>query len=312
MKEFIVSVNEENKTLYKLLKVILPKAPDSFIYKMLRKKNIKLNDSKASGNEKLVIGDVIRLYLSDETFNSFSGVSINERVSEYEKAYKSLKGVKVVFENEDIIVLFKPSNVLSQKASSKDLSLNEWMIGYLIGRKEISENSLNTFRPSILNRLDRNTKGLVIGAKNLKAGQVVSKLIKDRDVKKIYEATVVGKIEKEIVLEGYISKDTNNNRVRIYKNRPTDIKTSYIKTIINPIKISDDFTTIEVDLVTGKSHQIRAHLASINHPILGDPKYGNNSINKRMGINEQQLTAKRIEFPKDCEINSINGLVISI
>lgn len=306
MKEFIVSTNEENKTLYKFLKTVLPKAPDSFIYKMLRKKNIKLNNKKAAGNEKLNSGDQICIYLSDDTFSNFSS-DTELKANEYVLAYKNLNGIRIIYEDDDIAVIFKPPGILSQKASLEDVSLNEWFIGYLLENNKINEGNLLTFKPSILNRLDRNTRGLVIASKTLKASQIVSKCIKERAIKKYYSATVKGVIKEEALIDGYLYKDDKNNKVKIYKTKPKNIETSYINTYYKPINIFDDRTDLTIDLITGKSHQIRAHLASIGHPLLGDPKYGDKDFNRKYSKKYQELTAYKIVFPEDIDIDSLKG-----
>ena len=311
MKEFIIGQNEENKRLDKFLKTVLPKAPDSFIYKMLRKKNIKLNDGKATGAEKLSINDVVRIYFSDETFDSFAASPVAASDNEYTLAYKKLKGITIVYEDDDILVMNKPVNVLSQKSKLDDFSLNEWMIGYLLDKKCISVDSLVTFRPSVLNRLDKNTKGLVIGAKTLRASQQVSAMIKDRSIRKFYRATVLGQVTNGATLEGYLIKDEATNKVSVYKSKPS-APCEYIKTIYKPIEVFEDRTVLEIELITGKSHQIRAHLASIGHPILGDPKYGNKSFNEKYKVHTQDLTAVRIKFPKEGEIESLRGLVVRL
>lgn len=311
MKEFYIDKNEENKRLDKFLKTVLPKANDSFIYKMLRKKNIKLNDQKANGNEKLLAGDVVKIFFSDETFETFSD-SLNEKISEYEKAFTRLKNITVIYEDDDIVIVNKPKNILSQKANPDDLSLNEWIIGYLVSKKEVDDNYLKTFKPSVLNRLDKNTQGLVIGAKTYKASRVVSSLIKEKKVRKFYKATVKGILNSELELEGYIVKDSRTNKVKVFKQNPNIDGASYIKTKVYPIDILGDKTSVEVELFTGKTHQIRAHLSSIGHPILGDPKYGDADFNKKYNMKTQDLTACRLEFPNECEIKSLEGLVVKL
>lgn len=311
MKEFLIDKNEENKRLDKFLKTVLPKANDSFIYKMLRKKNIKLNDKKAEGNEKLLTGDVVKIYFSDETFSMFASDTV-EKVSEYEKAYKTLKNINVVYEDNDLIIVNKPINVLSQKAKDDDISINEWLIGYLISNKCISIEGLNTYHPSILNRLDKNTTGLLIGAKTYKASRIVSTLIKEKKIRKFYKTTVKGILKEEMLLEGYLSKDPKTNKVKIFHKEPKDVECSYIKTKVTPLQILEDKTVCEVELFTGKTHQIRAHLASIGHPILGDPKYGDQAFNKKCNRYIQDLTAYRLEFPDECEIESLRKLVVKL
>ena len=182
MYQFEISKNEAGQRFDKYLHKLLPKAPSSFFYKMLRKKNIVLNGKKAEGKEKLSVGDQVSLFLSEETFQSF--LEINEKKNEYYDAYKKLKGIQVVYEGEHMLLLNKPAGILTQKAKENDLSLNEWLIGYLLEHKVISEASLSTYKPSVCNRLDRNTGGLVICACSLAGSQEIGGLIAKREVKK--------------------------------------------------------------------------------------------------------------------------------
>ena len=161
MKQFTISPNESGQRFDKYLKKLLSNASGSFVYKMLRKKNITLNDHKADGTEKLASGDQVKLFLSDETFEKFSGGE--QANSEYE-AVKAVDAsrLKVVYEDADVLIINKPSGMLSQKAVPEDISANEYILSYLIRKGELTEEQWKTFRPSICNRLDRNTSGLLI------------------------------------------------------------------------------------------------------------------------------------------------------
>ena len=299
MKEFIIQKNEENQRFDKYLKKLLPNATTSFLYKMMRKKNIVINKKKVEGNEKLKAGDVVSIFLSDETFEKFH-VNLEELKKEYD-ALKSLglNGIKVVYEDNEMIVADKPYNMLSQKASDKDLSANEYLLGYMIKKGELSFEEYQTFRPSVVNRLDRNTTGLLLFGKTLHALQQLGEGIRERSIEKYYRAVVAGELKEELELKGYLLKDEKTNKVTFYKEQVEC--SDYIETGVKPIKINNGLTLVEIHLVSGKTHQIRLHLSTIGHPILGDMKYGDANINKKYyeshKVNHQLLHAYRLEFP---------------
>ena len=299
MKEFIIQKNEENQRFDKYLKKLLPNATTSFLYKMMRKKNIVINKKKVEGNEKLKAGDVVSIFLSDETFEKFH-MNLEELKKEYD-ALKSLtlKDLKIVYEDEEIIIADKPYNMLSQKASDKDLSANEYLLGYMINKGELSFEEFQTFRPSVVNRLDRNTTGLLLFGKTLHALQELGEGIRERSIEKYYRAVVAGELKEELELKGYLLKDEKNNKVTYHKEQVEG--SDYIETGVKPIQCKNGLTLVEIHLVTGKTHQIRLHLSTIGHPILGDMKYGDETINKKYyeshKVNHQLLHAYRLEFP---------------
>lgn len=299
MKEFIIQKNEENQRFDKYLKKLLPNATTSFLYKMMRKKNIVINKKKVEGNEKLKAGDVVSIFLSDETFEKFH-VNLEELKKEYD-ALKSLglNGLKIVYEDNEMVVADKPYNMLSQKASDKDLSANEYLLGYMIKKGELSFEEYQTFRPSVVNRLDRNTTGLLLFGKTLNALQQLGEGIRERIIEKYYRAVVAGELKEELELKGYLLKDEKTNKVTFYKEQVEG--SDYIETGVKPIKFNNGLTLVEIHLVTGKTHQIRLHLSTIGHPILGDMKYGDANINKKYyeshKVNHQLLHAYRLEFP---------------
>lgn len=299
MKEFIIQKNEENQRFDKYLKKLLPNASTSFLYKMMRKKNIVINKKKVEGNEKLKAGDVVSIFLSDETFDKFH-VNIEELKKEYD-ALKSLnlKGLKVVYEDDEMIVADKPYNMLSQKASVKDLSANEYLLGYMINKGELSFEDFQTFRPSVVNRLDRNTTGLLLFGKTLNALQQLGEGIRERSIEKYYRAIVAGELKDELELKGYLLKDEKTNKVSFHKEHVEG--SDYIETGVKPLVSKNGLSLVEIHLITGKTHQIRLHLSTIGHPILGDMKYGDEKINKKYyeshKVNHQLLHAYRLEFP---------------
>ena len=321
MKELQVTSQDAKQRLDKYLKRMFPEMGTSFLYKMLRKKNITLNGKKATGSEQVLAGDLIQCFFSDETFDKFAGMiqsgtadnktkagSTNTKKKvcglnscfEYKKAYKELNGISVIYEDEHILLLDKPAGVLSQKAKLDDLSLNEWMIGYLLNESAISEESLRRFKPSICNRLDRNTSGLVICGKSLLGSREMSRILKDRSLQKYYRTYVHGKMEGTETLTAYHKKDTKNNQAEICFNVSESEKKVYdaIVTSYRCIETKENYSYLEIELITGKTHQIRAHLSAYGHPIVGDGKYGNKHNKMEKFYPQYQLLhAYRIVFP---------------
>ena len=303
MKKITIDEKTQNQRLDKYLKKYFKEATGGFLYKMLRKKNITLNGKKASGNEMLSIGDEISVFFSDETFDKMRGISSELDVSAYILQEDPLD---IVYENDDFIAINKPKNMLSQKAKDTDVSLNEYVLSYLLKNHKMKAEDLSYYRPSCINRLDRNTTGLIFAAKTYKGAKELSLLFKEKNHPKVYRCICAGEIKEEQLLKHFLSKDEETNRVRITPEAIPGSKE--IITGIKPIKSNGKITLLEVKLYTGRTHQIRAHLSYINHPVIGDYKYGNDSINKeyktKYSISSQMLHSFAMDIPEIGELTA--------
>lgn len=289
MRELLVSTAEQNQRLDKYLKKYLNKAPGSFIYKMLRKKNIKLNRAKAEGSELLKSGDQIQLFLAEDTIDGFREITQTAKVPLPD----------VIYEDEHILLVNKPAGLLTQKAGPKDLSLVDEILYYLEQTGKYDP-AAGKAKPSVCNRLDRNTSGLVLAGIDLAGLQYLSALLKDRTLVKKYLCIVKGAVKHPVRLKGYILKDERTNTVKLLEN-PVE-GASPVETYFTPVSCNQELTFLKADLITGKTHQIRSHLSSIGHPIIGDTKYGDSRINQKYrqkyGIKHQLLHAWSVTFPE--------------
>ncbi len=288
MREIQITPNEQGQRIDKFLMKYLSLAPKSFIYKMLRKKNIKLNDKKAVGSEILNNGDKIKLFLADETIEKFT-----ESIS----IVKSGRDFELVYEDENIIICGKPSGlIVHPDREHKTNTLNDQLLYYLSEKGEYNPNTSMGFVPSICNRLDLNTSGIVTMGKNLNAVQELNRGFRDRLIDKFYLTVVKGVVDKEGTVEGYHLK-LEGNIASLSKNNNGG---SFVCTRYKPLKTNGKYTLLEVKLETGKSHQIRVCMQSINHPIIGDRKYGDKSVNKyfydNFKLDNQFLHSSRIIF----------------
>lgn len=299
MQQLTITDLEAGQRLNKYMMKYLNQAPSSFIYKMLRKKNITRNGKKASGDEILECGDVIKVFLADETIEKFRVVG-SAQVSRQKPGIT----LQILYQDPDILAVHKPVGVLSQKAQKDDYSINEAILDYCLSMRILSEKQLETFHPSISNRLDRNTSGIILAGISLKGSQTLARILKGHTCEKYYYTIVAGEMKQCIHEKAYIVKDTKKNQSKIQKHESPGA--AMIETAFTPLCTKNGFTLLQVQLFTGKSHQIRAHLQSLGYPMAGDTKYGNPAVNRKLReryhLNHQLLHAGRLVLPDIPEI----------
>jgi len=301
MKSIIVNENDAGQRLDKFLGKYFKTMPKSLIYKGIRKKRIKINGKKGEINTLLNVGDKIDLYINDEFFEI-----PDEKVS-FMKITKP--EIDIVYEDHNIILMDKkPGMIVHDDEDEKINTLLNHMKAYLYQKGEYDPKEENSFVPSLCNRIDRNTGGIVIGAKNALSLKILNEKIKSRELKKFYLCLVKGKLKaKEGTLKGYLVKNTEQNRVYIHETPVPDGKT--ILTKYKVVKENSLTSLVEVDLLTGRTHQIRAHFASIGHPLAGDGKYGTNEFNNKIAMKTQALYSYKLkfEFTDENALSYLNG-----
>ena len=299
MREITITANDAGRRLDRFLRKYLPGAPLGEVYRIIRK------DAKVDGrrrNESYVLneGEVLSLYLSDEALDAFGAGG--RKAGGMSSAKRTFS---IVYEDENVLMANKPFGLLTHGDSreKKDHLANQ-VKDYLIETGAFDPRSERVFVPAPVNRLDRNTTGVVLFGKTAAAMRELSRMIREDDIRKFYLTIACGVIEKEQHLGGSLVKDEETNRVRILDSD----EGKEIETIVRPLEILSfgeglKATLCEVELVTGRSHQIRAHLASAGHPLIGDSKYAtrgaagiNRYVKDRFGLTTQLLHADRIEF----------------
>lgn len=271
------------------------------MYKYIRLKRIKVNSKRAEISTRLQVGDTVDMYINDEFFEK------SETRYDFTGASKNLD---IVYEDENIMLLNKKSGLLSHP---DDTEYVDTLIGrvkrYLYEKGEFNPDDEASFTPALVNRIDRNTAGIVIAAKTAAALRILNQKMKDRELHKYYLCVVHGRLEpKSGTLSGYLVKNETKNKVFVYDTMRDGAKT--IKTKYHVLRYGKDLSLVEIELLTGRTHQIRAHFASIGHPLLGDGKYGSNALNKKSGLKKQCLCSYRLEFDfttDSGELEYLNG-----
>lgn len=289
MRKIIINKNDEGRRLDRFLKIYFEKAPLSFIYKNLRKKNIKVNGKKAKPEDILSDGDEIKLFLAEETIEKFK--------KDIRKS-KNSKLPDILYEDDDIILVKKPINMLTHNDSKgyQDNALDR-MVDYLIAKGDYNPRLEKSFRPAFVNRLDRNTSGILIGAKNLKSLQDLNKAIKNREIKKLYVTLVAGEVKKDFDVDINLKKTGNNVMKKASRDEGKRALTKF-----RVLKSNKDYSLLSVNLITGRTHQIRASLKEEGLAIVGDRKYGDPRTNKAFrerGLDSQFLHNYAIVFESD-------------
>ncbi len=290
MRELKIERNESQQRLDRFLKKYLADATQGFIYKMIRKKNIKVNDKKAVPDMMLEEGDVVQLYLAEDTIEKFRGQRQHSR---------SRIDLDIVYEDDNIVLINKPVGLLSHGTGEEfQDNVVDALVGYLIDNGDYVPRLEKTFTPSICNRLDRNTSGIIVGAKNYQSLQLVNQAIKEGKVAKFYKTIVRGTIQKDFEHKAFLTKDEERNKVQISEYDSDGGKE--IWTRFKVLKTSRDYTMLEVELITGRTHQIRSHLSSLGYPVIGDRKYGDRRINEEFkqeyNLTDQWLHGYRLIF----------------
>ncbi len=302
-KSYTINKNDSDQRLDKFLTKTLKALPQSMLYKALRTKKIKVNRKRAEPNQRLCEGDVIELYLKDDFFGG----------EQPDTVFKNIRAnIDVVYEDNNYIICNKRPGMIVHSDDDEDVNtLINNIKAYLYKNGEYCPDDENSFAPALCNRIDRNTGGLVIAAKNSAALRFMNEKIRLNQVNKKYLCVVHGvPNKKEDTLQGYLIKDCDANKVDIFTEKPKHGRWLTIITKYRVISVLNGCSLLEVELVTGRTHQIRAHMASIGHPLLGDGKYGVNREDKRKGYKYQALYSRYISFSwekNENEFEYLNG-----
>lgn len=289
MTELTIQKNDAGQRADRFLAKAYPNLKSSLICKLMRKKRIKLNGAKTEPNVILKEGDVFRFYLSDELLSKDN----NGNAADFREISPE---INIVYEDENILLIDKPAGLVvhEDNDNTADTLINR-VLSYLYRKGGFDPDNENSFTPALVNRIDRNTSGIVIAAKNAESLRVLNQKVRDRELQKLYLCAVRGTPEpRSATLTAYLKKLPEENKVLISDTPRPDYLT--IRTKYRVLESRGELSLVEVDLLTGRTHQIRAHFAHIGHPLLGDGKYGENAFNKRYNAKYQALCAYKLKF----------------
>ena len=300
MREFIINKNDAGQRLDKYITKSFPLLPQSLMYKYIRSKRIKINNKKSEISYRLKENDVVSLYINDEFF---------EPVKPKYDFLSAGKSIKIVYEDENVILIDKPAGILSHpdEGNYTDTAITR-VKRYLYEKGEYDPDNEMSFAPALVNRIDRNTCGIIIGAKNAESLRILNEKLKNREIHKYYLCIAIGKLKnKEGIIKGYLEKNEKQNRVYI-SDKSTD-KTKAIATKYNVLDYKNGLSLVEVELLTGRTHQIRASFSHLGNPLLGDGKYGTNAQNKKFGgYKKQFLYSYKLTFDFETDAGILNYL----
>ncbi|WP_425540200.1 RluA family pseudouridine synthase [Microaceticoccus formicicus] len=287
MREIIIEQNDDNQRLDRFLSKYLNKAPASLLQKFIRTKRIKVNKKRTTPDFMLREGDIVNIYIYDEVLEQYID----------KKEYSTKTNIKIdyIYDDENISILYKPVGMLTHPASAEDYgkTLLDAYVEDLIRKVEYVPRIEKSFVPAFANRLDRNTSGMLVGCKNSRSLQDVNSAIKSRLLRRVYRTIVSGILDEKLIIDKNLVKSETKNRMHTDESEGQEAKT-----LIRPIFTRNNYSLVEAELITGRTHQIRAHLASINHPIIGDRKYGRKDVNKKLfddfGLDNQYLIAYKL------------------